>query len=150
MTYLITICMTNVMRMGCFVVISGLFSVGVSNTKYQISNVLDGMDNGKRLGEKKTRSLSALSALSPPLPLSLSLSLCVCVYVGRCSLPISHSHSHSHSHIQKFQITAFSIIPTLTLRYLTLPLRKTAFSHHPIPSIHSPMYCTVLHRIYNM
>lgn len=134
------------MRMGCFVVISGLLSVGVSNTKYRISNAVEGMDNDKRLGEKDEIPL----CLS--LSLSLSLLLCVCtyLYIYRRSFPsnltFTFTFTFTYTKVSNYSLPNHTY---LTSPNLTIPLHKTAFSHHPIipshPYIHlcTVLYCTV-------
>lgn len=137
MNYLITICTTNVMRMGCFVVI--LLIVFCWSIEYQIQ----GMDNDKRLGEKNEISLSLF--LSPSLSFSLSPCVCTYLYIRRCSFPSNLNLTFTFTFTYtKFQITAFPII-----LYLTLTLRPYTKPHFPIISSH-PMhtftyvlYCTV-------
>lgn len=115
------------------------FSVGVSNTKYQISNALEGMDNDKRLGEKNEISLSL--SPSPPLPLPLSVCVRICTYIGRYSLPISHSHSH----IQNFKSQPLQSQPSnyTSYPYDTFTQNRIFLSSHPMHTFTYVLYCTV-------
>lgn len=124
----------------CYFMIGFLLEFRIPNIEYQM--YWKGWINDKRLGEKNEISLSL------PLSLSLCLLLCVCTYctyVGRCSLPISHSHSHSH--IQSFKSQPLQSQPLqshLTVPHSRYHTQNRIFpSSHPIPCIHSPMYCTV-------
>lgn len=94
--------------------------------------------------EKKTRYVS------PSPPLSLSLCMCTYLYIYRYSFPSNLIFTFTFTFTYtKFQITVTQPSQSYHTSYLnlTVPLHKTAFSHHPI--IH-PMhtftyvlYCTV-------
>lgn len=126
---------------GFLVVISGLFSVGLSSTKYK-----GWIMNDKRLGEKNEISLCVSHTLSLPLPLSLRA--CTCLYVGRYSFPSNLTFTFTFTYT-KFQITASSTIPYHTIPYLTEPY-GTFTQNRIIPSHAYIHLCTVLYRIYNM